>query len=124
MNRKKGFIMIDMILSMAFFLYLSIALIKVIDKNTKVGIDNNRIKNNMRILNVIREKVLVDSEKDYHIIIPEENLTIEKLINNKVIDLSGKKGSKYVEVDKYNGGIDIILYEKVESGYELYKVKK
>ncbi|CDM68737.1 Hypothetical protein CM240_1579 [Clostridium bornimense] len=123
MNRKKGFIVIDMLLSIALFLYLSIVVIKVIDKNTKVGIDNSRIKNNMRILNVIREKVLVDSEKDYHIMIPEENLTINRLTSNKVIDLSGKKGDKYVEVYKYSGGMDITLYERVEDGYEVYKVK-
>lgn len=101
MNRKKGFMVIDMLISIALFLYLSIMVIKVIDKNTKIEISNNRIKNNMRILNVIREKVLVDSEKDYHIMIPEENLTINRLTSNKVIDLSGKKGDKYVEVYKY-----------------------
>ena len=123
MNRKKGFMMIDMLLSIAVFLYLSIMVIKVIDKNTKIGVSNNRIKNNMRILNVIREKVLVDSEKDYHIMIPEENLTINRLTSNKVIDLSGKKGDKYVEVYKYSEGMDITLYERVEGGYEVYKVK-
>lgn len=123
MNRKKGFMVIDMLISIALFLYLSIMVIKVIDKNTKIEISNNRIKNNMRILNVIREKVLVDSEKDYHIMIPEENLTINRLTSNKVIDLSGKKGDKYVEVYKYSEGMDITLYERVEGGYEVYKVK-
>ena len=123
MNRKKGFMVIDMLISIALFLYLSIMVIKVIDKNTKIEISNNRIKNNMRILNVIREKVLVDSEKNYHIMIPEENLTINRLTSNKVIDLSGKKGDKYVEVYKYSEGMDITLYERVEGGYEVYKVK-
>ena len=118
MNRKKGFMMIDMLLSIAVFLYLSIMVIKVIDKNTKIGVSNNRIKNNMRILNVIREKVLADGEKDYHIMIPEENLTINKLKSNRITSLSGKKDNKYVEIYKYSGGMEISLYERVEGGYE------
>ncbi|WP_294360722.1 hypothetical protein, partial [uncultured Clostridium sp.] len=84
MNRKKGVIMIELLLSIAIFLYMSVIVMKVIEKNTKVEMSNKRIKYNMRLLNVIREKTIADNKKDYHIIIPEENLKFEKLKSNKL----------------------------------------
>lgn len=124
MNRKKGVIMIELLLSIAIFLYMSVIVMKVIEKNTKVEMSNKRIKYNMRLLNVIREKTIADNKKDYHIIIPEENLKFEKLKSNKLNDLCGKKKDKYVDIYKSNENISITLYERVEGGYEVYKIKK
>lgn len=124
MNNKKGFVMVEVILSIVFFLYLSMFMIKVINRNIKFKVSNKRIKNNMEILNVIREKVIVDNEKEYHVIIPKENLTRSKITHNKISELSGKKGDRYVEVYKMQKDAEIILYEKVGKGHELYKVKK
>ena len=124
MNRKKGVIMIELLLSIAIFLYMSLIVMKVIEKNTKVEMSNKRIKYNMRLLNVIREKTIADNKKDYHIIIPEENLKFEKLKSNKLNDLCGKKKDKYVDIYKSNENISITLYERVEGGYEVYKIKK
>ena len=124
MNRKKGVIMIELLLSIAIFLYMSVIVMKVIEKNTKVEMSNKRIKYNMRLLNVIREKTIADNKKDYHIIIPEENLKFEKLKSNKLNDLCGKKKDKYVDIYKSNENISITLYERIEGGYEVYKIKK
>ncbi|MBU5314710.1 type II secretion system GspH family protein [Clostridium bornimense] len=124
MNRKKGVIMIELLLSIAIFLYMSVIVMKVIEKNTKVEMSNKRIKHNMRLLNVIREKTIADNKKDYHIIIPEENLKFKKLKSNKLNDLCGKKKDKYVDIYKSNENISITLYERVEGGYEVYKIKK
>ncbi|WP_294341622.1 type II secretion system protein [uncultured Clostridium sp.] len=124
MNRKKGVIMIELLLSIAIFLYMSVIVMKVIEKNTKVEMSNKRIKYNMRLLNVIREKTIADNKKDYHIIIPEENLKFEKVKSNKLNDLCGKKKDKYVDIYKSNENISITLYERVEGGYEVYKIKK
>ena len=124
MNRKKGVIMIELLLSIAIFLYMSVIVMKVIEKNTKVEMSNKRIKHNMRLLNVIREKTIADNKKDYHIIIPEENLKFKKLKSNKLNDLCGKKKDKYVDIYKSNANISITLYERVEGGYEVYKIKK
>ena len=124
MNRKKGIIMIELLLSIAIFLYMSVIVMKVIEKNTKVEMSNKRIKYNMRLLNVIREKTIADNKKDYHIIIPEENLKFEKVKSNKLNDLCGKKKDKYVDIYKSNENISITLYERVEGGYEVYKIKK
>ena len=124
MNRKKGVIMIELLLSIAIFLYMSVIVMKVIEKNTKVEMSNKRIKYNMKLLNVIREKTIADNKKDYHIIIPEENLKFEKLKSNKLNDLCGKKKDKYVDIYKSNENISITLYERVEGGYEVYKIKK
>ena len=124
MNRKKGVIMIELLLSIAIFLYMSVIVMKVIEKNTKVEMSNKRIKHNMRLLNVIREKTIADNKKDYHIIIPEENLKFEKVKSNKLNDLCGKKKDKYVDIYKSNENISITLYERVEGGYEVYKIKK
>lgn len=124
MNRKKGVIMIELLLSIAIFLYMSLIVMKVIEKNTKVEMSNKRIKYNMRLLNVIREKTIADNKKDYHIIIPEENLKFEKVKSNKLNDLCGKKKDKYVDIYKSNENISITLYERVEGGYEVYKIKK